>query len=460
MLTVDPTLGPDEDSIQAARKVGLLPLLRGLPPQIGLQPSSATTPPLLGPQGQTQPQSQPVARAPLQPQPTPAQDRYGALSQQGPPQLHGVRKFLDVLGQGLAPTIESAIPGTPGYYARQLNQARQGAEQESVGQERQANEAYQQYEMNKPEVVAPGSYVGRPETGFQEVGTPKEPKADEKPFDVWRQQNPNAPVEDWLKLQGQQAKQVNDAYHYWLASHPGGTYDAFLKDVQQYKGQTRLSGMGAYTLTRLIDSAAKYDPRLEPLIPALAAELGVNLPAGFSLNGPAPGQPRNDQGQPIGLAQPEAPTSATRGRGQFAQSSVTTQVPGLKKEINSLRNELGPVQGRWNEFLTGSVGADNPKLYGLRTGLQNLSTAWMRLHANSDAARQEFEQALGRSRTPDDLIAALDSIDRQAQSYVRQGKGQPNTAPEGQSPTEKPVYKNGKLIGYTVDGNTLSRVAQ
>lgn len=333
---------------------------------------------------------------------------------------HGLEVAGNIAGDIFAPGTMSLIPGTQLYKERQqtkqfgqeMERERQAADTTKAGAEETAAGAAQQRAATEAEKQAWAE------------NNPAGPKLKEVTQDA--QGNAIGVFEDGttkpLGFQGQPPKEINDAYHYWLASHPNGTYDEFLKDTQQYKGNARLSGLGAYALGRVIDAAARFDPRLEALIPALAAELGVNA-QGLDLSGAPPGQPRSDTGEPIGLAQPGAPTGATRTRGQFAESAVTDQVTGLKQEINNLRDQLGPVAGRWNEFIAGQVGADNPQFTGLRTGLTNLATAWMRLHANSETARQDFEQILARAKSPDNLIAALDAIDKQARDYVRIGKG-------------------------------------
>ena len=47
----------------------------------------------------------------------------------------------------------------------------------------------------------------------------------------------------------------------------------------------------------------------------------------------------------------------------------------------------------------------------------------MRLHANSESSRQDFLTSLASAKDPDNLIANLKSIDKQAADYVKQGKG-------------------------------------
>jgi len=69
-----------------------------------------------------------VVRPPAEPLP-PAKRRLEALEAQ-PPQLHGVKKVLDILGQAAWPQLEAAIPGTPGHYQRDLLAAQQAAQEE------------------------------------------------------------------------------------------------------------------------------------------------------------------------------------------------------------------------------------------------------------------------------------------------------------------------------------------
>jgi hypothetical protein len=354
----------------------------------------------------------------------------------------GILRGADIGAEALAPRLAMAIPGS------ELRT--------DIGNANARNQALKTYEAQTQREnadVKPAIEQGKEEAKHEDVAAQQEGAANRTAATQAgageRTAETNATREQIAADKPEQARQ--DAYHEWQASHPNGTYDDFLKDTQQYKGTPQhMTGMGAYALMRIIDAASRVDPRLEPLIPSLVKELGIDVPGGLNLSGPPAGQPRNEEGQPIGTGMPEAPTTATRTRGQFAESGVTDQVPGLKQEINSLRGQLGPAQGRWNEFMTGKVGADNPAFKGLRTGLQNLATAWMRLHANSDAARQEFESALSRAQSPDDLIATLDSIDKQARDYVRQGKGnQPSAG--GQGPKAAPALPKGAIAG-TLNG--------
>lgn len=327
--------------------------------------------------------------------------------------LHGLATIGNIAGDVIDPEATALIPGS--NLNRAVNEKGLADELNKSQQEATQKEAVEQ----RPDIAEEQGELKQKLEGQKEQEAQRKQQSDQDfKTDAAKEH------EDFLTGLANK-KTAATPFEQWAANPE--VYDAYLKAQAAGKQQGKGSMMSPYAAVKLMDYAYLYDPRLLPFaqqtMKSLAGQLGMPLPEGMDISTPPAGQPRTETGEALGLRQPEAPTSSTRGRGQFSESAITSQAPGLKKEINDVRNELGPVAGRWNEFMTGEVGADNPKLYGLRTGLQNFATAWMRLHANSDQARQEFEQALSRSRTADDLIAAIDAIDKQATSYVKQGKG-------------------------------------
>lgn len=79
----------------------------------------------------------------------------------------------------------------------------------------------------------------------------------------------------------------------------------------------------------------------------------------------------------------------------------------------------------------------------------------MRLHANSESARQDFLNALSSAKDPANLIANLHTIDSQARDYVQQGKGRGGQGPaqSGGNAPQRPagVPANAQ---YTTDPKT------
>lgn len=235
--------------------------------------------------------------------------------------------------------------------------------------------------------------------------------------------------------------------------------------------QGAYGGFGpAFLAYRMLNSAYNENPALlphiAPLIAKMLAQPGETPEQRASLEatlGTVPaGQPENEAGMALGLRMPGAPTGATRSRGQFAES-IEPSIASAEKQINSLGADLGPMAGRWNELYTGKLGEYGPQFSGLQTDLKNIGAAWMRLHANSETARQEFEGALRGAQSPANLIANLNAIQRQAHDYVLEGKGRPDllgsrawTAPEDAptAPKEdgKFLYADGKAVAKSEGG--------
>jgi hypothetical protein len=220
-------------------------------------------------------------------------------------------------------------------------------------------------------------------------------------------------------------------------------------------GPMRLAG-------QLLNYASNDNPALIPVLSPIISHMiagagGGNAAQIQSVLGQIPGaQPQDNQGQPIGLRMPGAPTGATRSRGQFAEA-VLPSIADAETQIKQLGDKLGPMSGRFSELYNGKIGAYGPEYSGLQTTLHNIGTAWMRLHANSESARQDFLNALSSAKDPANLIANLHTIDSQARDYVQQGKGRGGqgsaqgggNAPQGAT---QEVWLGGKLAGHVVNG--------
>jgi len=219
--------------------------------------------------------------------------------------------------------------------------------------------------------------------------------------------------------------------------------------------QGAYGGFGpAFLAYRMLNSAYNENPALlpyiAPLISKMLSQSGGSVPGMEQVLGAVPaGQPQDEKGTPIGLRMPGAPTGATRSRGQFAEA-VIPSVTDAEQEIERLGNDLGPMSGRWSELYTGKIGAYGPQFSHLQTELKNIGTAWMRLHANSESARREFEEMLRGAQSPANLIANLNAIEQQAQDYVREGRGRPDEL-KRQAKPEPP--KAGDVVnGYRFKG--------
>jgi hypothetical protein len=250
--------------------------------------------------------------------------------------------------------------------------------------------------------------------------------------------NYGQPIQGNVQPPPKETAQAHDAFDQWT-NNPA-KYEQFMEAMAAIKAK-HAGEKGAYgsfgpafAAYHMLQSAYKENPALLPYVGPILAKMfsGSNMTpqeqaemAKVFSSTPA-GQPHNAAGQTIGTAMPEAPTGATRSRGQFAQAILPT-VQQTEQEIQKLGpQDVGALKGRFLQLYQGKFGANDPQYAGLNFALHNIGTAWMRLHANSDSARQEFEHLLSTAQSPADLMAGLNSLDSQAQDYVKEGEGRPD----------------------------------
>ena len=154
-----------------------------------------------------------------------------------------------------------------------------------------------------------------------------------------------------------------------------------------------------------------------------------------------------------GVNSVNTPTTTQRTAAGRADT-VVAMAPEVITEIGSMANELGPVMGRWNDFMQGKVGTDNPRFAGLRTDLMMLSTAVALAHAQGrlpENLREEFDQAINAPKqTPENLKSVVSHILPWMQKMQQQGH--PN---EPQNAGGAPIVQHSPSSGqyrYSTDG--------
>lgn len=118
-------------------------------------------------------------------------------------------------------------------------------------------------------------------------------------------------------------------------------------------------------------------------------------------------------GQPTPMKSSAFPTSTMRNI--EAQANTAAEgIPGTIQEITRLSNKLGPVSGRWNDFMQGKVGMDDPEFAGLRSDLLMVSSAVALAHARGrlpENLREEFDHMINApQQTPENIVAILQHI--------------------------------------------------
>lgn len=134
------------------------------------------------------------------------------------------------------------------------------------------------------------------------------------------------------------------------------------------------------------------------------------------------------------------PTANIRTQGQMS-SELLDHVGKIRDEISSLgaQGKLGPLSGRFNEFMAGKIGAGDPAFTELRTDLGLFQTALMKAHVGSRGSEMMMEHFKGLldsgKMTPEALDAAMNSVTGYLKTYVKGGQFVPPNRNAGGAPT-------------------------
>lgn len=168
--------------------------------------------------------------------------------------LGGVSQGAATLGDvglsAVAPSLAINLPGTAYHHAMELHGLNRDIGQESEEQQRAAGTQAEQGRTSleaAQTAAVPGEAAEKEKLEDAQIANLLHPQA-KTDFEAWRQQNPDAPVQDWLKAQNQ-SKAVNpkqDLQRQLVAAQNSGdtgkvkTLTQQLKDIDP-EGQQRIS---------------------------------------------------------------------------------------------------------------------------------------------------------------------------------------------------------------------------
>lgn len=177
--------------------------------------------------------------------------------------------------------------------------------------------------------------------------------------------------------------------------------------------------------------------------------------------GKAPQTLADANGNPVPYRQMSVFSPTMQMKNVAAQGSIAAQgIPNVIHEVDELKDSLGPVAGRWNEFMQGKVGTDNPAFAGLRADLLMLSSAVALAHARGrlpENLREEFDSMINApQQDPENIKAVLGHILPWMQNVAKmpsqpvavppmtapRGGGKPTTAPT--APSSVPSFADWK----------------
>ena len=173
--------------------------------------------------------------------------------------------------------------------------------------------------------------------------------------------------------------------------------------AQRHPGSTIAEATRAYKA----DSQA---PQRAPIVNMFVP----NGQGGETLQTVRPGQTVAEGAQTAaGVNAVNTPTMTQRTAAGRA-GTVVAMAPEVLARIDALAPKLGPVEGRWNDFMQGKVGMDDPDFASLRSDLLMMSSAVALAHAQGrlpENLRQEFDHAINApQQSPENLKATIQTM--------------------------------------------------
>lgn len=169
-------------------------------------------------------------------------------------------------------------------------------------------------------------------------------------------------------------------------------------------------GLRQHALARL-DTMQGYNALMNTGMDPLTGESLADAQA----RGAAPRTLADANGNPVPYKQLSTFSPTSQMKNVAAQGNIAAQgIPNVIKEIDELGDSLGPVSGRWNEYIQGRVGLDNPAFAGLRSDLLMVSSAVALAHARGrlpENLREEFDSMINApQQDPENIKAVLSHI--------------------------------------------------
>jgi hypothetical protein len=372
------------------------------------------------------------------------------ISQIKNPWLRGGARALNTIGEigsAVFPqigTVLRAIPGTEEHHQQLIDQQERAIGQDTGQQEKEAQTAEAGARTEQAQAAAEKDRAQadaarnpkpeKPENLQQELADAtqeaiiagRNPSDDPKVkqiSDVIQslQREPNQPKPDAIEQQYQDAVEAGDTA----------------------KAERLLKVMGDVAKAK---QAPQRPPQTTVVLPGGQVEVakpGTVLPEGTQNIG--------------GFAVQGRPT--TQMRNVNAQAQVAAEgIPATIAEIDKLKDQMGPIAGRWNEFMQGKIGMENPEFAGLRADLLMLSSAVALAHARGrlpENLREEFDHAINApQQNPENLKAVIQHVGTWMQRMQTMGANQPSGVGAGTLQPPKQADPGMKWQHRTANGKT------
>lgn len=144
------------------------------------------------------------------------------------------------------------------------------------------------------------------------------------------------------------------------------------------------------------------------------------------------------------------PTTTQRTAAGRAQT-VLEMAPEVLQRIDATASQMGPIAGRWNEFMQGRVGAPNVQMSQLRSDLLMMSSAVALAHAQGrlpENLREEFDREINApNQTSENLKGAITTMLPWLQKVQSQGERPGTTHAAEAAPSVPPQGADVKVKG-------------
>lgn len=348
----------------------------------------------------------------------------------------GAATIGDVGLSAVAPEIAINTPGTAYHHDMLLNHADRAVNQDvtNAGKEAQAaneNATAQHTEAETPE-VAPNAASTRALQGAETAHAEAETTA---------LGSPSLVVHDTEEGPILVNPKTGSAQRVTVDGQPVGS-KLNLKESQPVMGAD--GKPHTYMLddkgNKVVDLGVHYE---RPITPPGVTMIVPNGQGGGTVERLAPGQTVAPGAQTAaGVNAVNTPTMTQRTAAGRAET-VVAMAPEVLGRIDSLAPKMGPLEGRWNEFMQGKIGANDPDFAALRSDLLMMSSAVALAHAQGrlpENLREEFDRAINAPKqTPQNLKATINAMLPWLEKMQQQGKpNEPEAQPTGNVIVVKP----------------------
>jgi hypothetical protein len=351
-------------------------------------------------------------------------------------------KIGDTLANA-APRIGREIPGTTVNHNMLLNQANTALGQDLGNAQKQAQTASENATAGKtnaetPE-VAPNAESLRGMQGAQKTNLESETNVRENPPEVWKaltgMVGPNGEPVEYEERSGQTQLGNVTGIQPMKQPKPDSPEQQYIDEYQKlHKGATIAQAERQYSLD------TQRPPQIAPIMMMVP-----NGNGGSTATVVRPGSNIAPGAQTAaGLNSVNTPTMTQRTAAGRAQT-VIDMAPEVLARIDATAPQMGPVAGRWNEFMQGKVGAPNQQMAELRSDLLMMSSAVALAHAQGrlpENLREEFDHAINAPKqSPENLkgviramIPWLQKVQEQGHSAAATNGGTGQTQPKANDP--------------------------